>query len=216
MFSLHPLIQFSLEQGIPLETLRFLLLLPFVVTLIAFFRQVVGIKAFGIYTPTLIVFSFLAIGIKYGVAIYISVILISTLVRFILKRFRLLSLSRIAITLTIVSFGLFSILLFGASIQRTGFAAVSIVPLIIMIVLSEKFISTQMEKNTKIALLISLQTLIISILTLYLVQTSFLTQLLLAHPWIILLTIPLNIFFGRWTGLRLSEYIRFRSLLKNL
>lgn len=216
MFSLHPLIQFSLEQGIPLETMRFLLLLPLVVTLIAFFRQVIGIKAFGIYTPTLIVFSFLVIGIKYGIAIYISVILISIAVRFLLKKFRLLSLSRIAITLTIVSFGLFCLLLLGASVQRTGFAAVSIVPLIIMIVLSEKFISTQMEKNTKIAVLISLQTLIIALLTLYAVHSSFLTRLLFSAPWIILLTIPLNIFFGRWTGLRLSEYIRFRSLLKNL
>lgn len=216
MFSLHPLIQFSLEQGIPLETLRFLLLLPFVVTLIAFFRQVIGIKAFGIYTPTLIVFSFLVIGLKYGIAIYISVILISAIVRFIFKRLRLLSLSRIAITLTIVSFGLFFLLLFGASIQRTGFAAVSIVPLIIMIVLSEKFISAQMEKNTKIAFLISLQTLFISIITLYFIQTAFLTEILFAHPWIILLTLPFNIFFGKWTGLRVSEYMRFRSLLKNL
>lgn len=212
---LHPLVQFSLDQGIPLETLRFLLLLPFVVTLIAFFRQIVGIKAFGIYTPTLIVFSFLEIGLKYGIAIYVSVILISTLVRFVLKRFRLLSLSRIAITLTIVSFALFFLLLFGASIQRTGFATVSIVPLIIMIVLSEKFISTQMEKNTKIAILISIQTLIISILTLYLVQAPTLTKILFAYPWVILVTMPLNFFFGRWTGLRLNEYFRFRSLLKN-
>lgn len=216
MFSLHPLIHFSLDQGVPLETIRFLLLLPFVVTLIAFFRQIIGIKAFGIYTPTLIVFSFLAVGLKYGIAIYISVILISTLVRFILKQFRLLSLSRIAITLTVVSFGLFWLLLLGAFVQRTGFASVSIVPLIIMIVLSEKFISTQMEKNTKIAIFISLQTLIISILTLYVVQTSILTNFLFNYPWIIILTIPLNIFFGKWTGLRLNEYFRFRSLLKNL
>lgn len=211
---MHTLIQFSLDQGIPMETMRFLLLLPFVVTLIAFFRQVVGIKAFGIYAPTLIVFSFLSIGLKYGVAIYISVILISVAVRFLLKKFRLLSLSRIAITLTIVSFALFFLLLFGASFQRTGFATVSIVPLIIMIVLSEKFISTQMEKNTKIALLISLQTLIISSLTYSLVQFPFLTQILFNAPWLVLFTLPLNILFGRWTGLRISEYIRFHSLLK--
>lgn len=214
MFSLHPIIQFSLEQGVPLETIRFLILLPFVITLITFFRQIIGIKAFGIYTPTLIVFSFLVIGAKYGIALYTSVIFISILVRFLLKKFRLLSLSRIAITLTIVSFGLFFLLLFGASIQRTGFAAVSIVPLIIMIVLSEKFISAQMEKNTKIALFLSLQTLIISLLTLYFVQIPKLTQVLLSFPWIILLTLPINFFFGKWTGLRLNEYFRFRSLLK--
>lgn len=214
MSSLHPIIQFSLEQGIPLETLQFLLLLPLVVTFIAFFRQVVGIKAFGIYTPTLIVFSFLAIGLKYGIAIYLIVIFVSLVVRFLLKSLRLLSLVRIAITLTIVSFALFLFLLFGATLARTGFASVSIVPLIIMIVLSEKFISAQAEKNTKIALFISFQTLVISIFTYALVQLPAVTEVLLRYPWLVLLTLPINFFFGRWTGLRLTEYIRFRSLLK--
>lgn len=212
--SFHSLVQFSLSQGVPLETLRFLLLLPLVLTLVSFFRQVVGIKAFGIYTPTLITFAFLAVGLKYGIALYIAVIAIGWGSRFLLKRFRLLSFSRIAITLTLVSTGLFFLLLFGASTQRTGFAAVSIVPLIIMIVLSEKFISTQAEKNTKIALLLSAQTLLVSAIVCAVVQIPALTTFLLYAPWAILLTIPLNIFLGRWTGLRLTEYLRFRSLLQ--
>lgn len=212
--SLHSLIQFSLEQGVPIETLRFLLLLPIVLTLIAFFRQVVGIKAFGIYTPTLITFAFIAIGLKYGIALYLAVIAIGWGSRFLLKKLRLLSFSRIAITLTLVSAGLFFLLLLGASTQRTGFAAVSIVPLIIMIVLSEKFISTQAEKNTKIALLLSAQTLFVSGVVCAVAQIPALTAFLLYAPWAILFTIPLNIFLGRWTGLRLTEYLRFRSLLK--
>ena len=212
--SLHTLIQFSLNQGVPKETLQFLLLLPIVLTLIAFFRQVIGIKAFGIYTPTLISFAFLAVGLKYGIALYIVVITIGWGAHFLLKKMRLLSFSRIAITLTLVSTGLFFLLLLSASIQRTGFAAVSIVPLIIMIVLSEKFISTQAEKNTKIALLLSAQTLFVSIIVCAIAQIPALTQFLFFAPWAILLTIPLNLFLGRWTGLRLIEYVRFRSLLK--
>ena len=212
--SLHSLIQFSLEQGVPMETLRFLLLLPIVLTLIAFFRQVVGIKAFGIYTPTLITFAFLSVGLKYGIVLYVAVITIGWGSQLLLKKLRLLSFSRIAITLTLVSTILFFLLLFGASTQRTGFAAVSIVPLIIMIVLSEKFISTQAEKNTKIALLLSAQTLFVSTLVCAIAQIPALTTFLFSVPWAVLFTIPLNLFLGQWTGLRLTEYLRFRSLLK--
>ena len=43
--SYHPLIVFFIEQGVPLQTVTLLLMLPVVATLVAFFRQVVGIKA---------------------------------------------------------------------------------------------------------------------------------------------------------------------------
>ena len=56
-------IEFAIIQGgVPDGTVVLMLMLPIVVTIIAFFRQVIGIKAFGIYTPALITFAFAAIG----------------------------------------------------------------------------------------------------------------------------------------------------------
>ena len=77
--SYHPLVLFFVEQGVPIQTVTLLLMLPIVATLVAFFRQVIGIKAFGIYTPSIITFALLAFdpnGLKYGIAIFISVILV--------------------------------------------------------------------------------------------------------------------------------------------
>ena len=34
------------------------------------------------------------------------------------------------------------------------------------------------------------------------------------HPQWVLLTLVVNAFLGRWTGLRLREYFRFREVLK--
>jgi len=39
---------------------------------------------------------------------------------------------------------------------------------------------------------------------------------LAAYPWIILLSVPINIFLGKWTGLRLSEYLRFKEVIKKI
>jgi hypothetical protein len=211
---LHPWIQYALEYGVPLETILYLLLLPVVVTLVALFRQIFGITAFGIYTPTLITFSFLLVGPKYGVAIFFAVIIAGILSRLLLKRFRLLYLPRIAITLTLTSFVILALLVFGGSVQRTGFAAQAIAPIIIMIALVEKVIAAQIESGTKTALTIAMQTLAISLIIYAITFAPSFQELLLESPWVVLFTIVINIAAGKWTGLRLSEYWRFRDILR--
>jgi hypothetical protein len=210
------IIEFFVSEGVPRETVELLLMLPIIATLIAFLRQVVGIKAFGIYTPSIIIFAFLATGIKYGAVIFASVIIVGMLARFLLKKLRILYLPRVAITVTIVSLVILGILVFGGSQQRTGLAAVSIFPLLIMITIVEKFIAAQIEKGNKTAVILALETLVISLLGYYLITWPFLRGAISSYPWIILFTIPINILLGKWTGLRLSEYLRFKDVIKKM
>jgi hypothetical protein len=210
------IVQYFHTQGVPIETIGLLLIFPIIATMIAFFRQVVGIKAFGIYTPSIVIFAFLATGIKYGIVLFLSVILVGMTIRFAMKRLRLLYLPRVAITLTFVAIVMLVVLAVGGSLQRTGLAAVSIFPLLIMITLVEKFVTAQVEKGTKNAIFLALETLIISLIGYYLASWQWLIHFILAYPWIVLLVIPLNIFMGRWTGLRLAEYYRFKEVLKKI
>ncbi len=215
----HPLINFIVEQGVPLQTVALLLMLPIVVTLVAFFRQVVGIKAFGIYTPSIITFALLAFdpnGIKYGIAIFVSVILVGTLSRLLMKKFRLLYLPRVAITVSIVSLAILGVLVIGGIDRRTGLASVSIFPLLIMITLAEKFIATQIEKGSRMALILAVETLVISVVGYFLVSWNALVILILRYPWLILLTFIVNFSLGKWTGLRITELFRFRKVIRHL
>jgi hypothetical protein len=214
---LSPIITFFLSEGVPFETIILILMLPIIATLIAFLRQVVGIKAFGIYTPLIITFAFLATnGLKYGIAIFVAVLLSGLIMRFVLKPFRLLYLPRVAIMLSVVSLLILLLLVFGGGLKRTGLAAVSIFPILIIITLVEKFVAVQIEKGNRTAVILALETLVISVAGYYLASWPLLVQFLALHPWIILFTIPINIVFGKWTGLRLSEYIRFKHVLKKL
>ena len=217
--SYHPLILFFVEQGVPIQTVTLLLMLPIVATLVAFFRQIIGIKAFGIYTPSIITFALLAFdpnGLKYGIAIFISVILVGMVTRLVLKKFRLLYLPRVAITLSVISLTILIILVIGGVYNRTGLAAISIFPLLIMITLSEKFVATQIEKGSRVAFLLAIETLVISVIGYYLVSWDALTALLLGYPWIVLFTFLINFSLGKWTGLRLTEYFRFRKIFRYL
>jgi hypothetical protein len=214
---LSPLVSFFADQGVPLETILLLLMLPIVATFIAFLRQVVGIKAFGIYTPLIVTFSFLATnGVKYGIAIFLSVVVFGMLMRFALKPFRLLYLPRVAIMLTVVALMILGILVLGGNIRRTGLAHVSIFPILIMITIVEKFIAVQIEKGDRTALRLALETLIISILGYYLASWKVLLEFVANYPWAILFTIPINVALGKWTGLRLTEYIRFKDVIKKM
>jgi len=213
--TISPIVNFFIYEGVPLETISLILMLPIIATFIAFLRQVVGIKAFGIYTPLLIIFAFLATdGLRYGIAIFIAVILIGMAMRFVLRPFRLLYLPRVAIMVSVVAILILFTLVIGGNMKRTGLASVSIFPILIMITLVEKFITVQIEKGNKTALVLAFETLIISIAGFYIASWNFLIDFLITYPWITLLTIPFNIALGKWTGLRLSEYFRFRNVIK--
>jgi hypothetical protein len=84
-----------------------------------------------------------------------------------------------------------------------------------MITLVEKFVAVQIEKGGRAAVILAVETLVISVIGYYIASWPSLIKLILSAPWISLFTIPINIVLGKWTGLRFSEYIRFRQLIKS-
>lgn len=215
MGDINSFVTLASANGVPLDTLVLMLILPIIVTMIAFFRQVIGIKAFGIYTPAIITFALLATNqIKYGITIFATVIVVGTITRYLLKKARLLYLPRVAIMITVVGFSILLLLFVGGTWNRTGLASVSIFPILIMITLVEKFIAVQIEKGNRAAVILSFETLFISVIGYYIASWPFLIKMILHYPWISLLTIPINISLGKWTGLRMSEYFRFRQIIK--
>jgi hypothetical protein len=223
----NPLIHFLLAQHVEISTITLLLLFPVIVTVVVVLRQIVGIQAFGIYTPSIITLSFVFIGqqrwsdIKYAIMVYVTVIFVGMMMRYVLKQFRLLYLPRVAITLTVVSFAVLAILAFGGSTGRTGFSSAPVFPILIIIMLVEKFVTVQIEKGSRTALLLAVETLFIALVGYTILSpTTIIGQTIirftLIHTWIVLLIIPINLFIGKWTGLRLSEYLRFRDVIKKI
>jgi len=210
------IIKIITTQGVDINTAYLILALPFIATLIVIFRQVIGIKSFGIYTPLVLTFAFWATDIKYGLAIFIVILLTGTVARYILKNFRLLYLPRMAIVLTAISLSILSLLMIGGYLRKTGLASTSILPILIMITLIEKFISAQAEKGLRTATILSIETLAISIAGYYLITWDMFKNMVLDHPEYILFLFVVNIFLGKWTGLRLSEYLRFKGVIKNV
>jgi len=88
--------------------------------------------------------------------------------------------------------------------------------LLIMSTLAETFLTVKAEEGLRGAIIGVSETVIAALICVFLVQLSFLQSLILAYPEAILLTIVINIAMGRWTGLRIVEYFRFREVFRHL
>ncbi len=202
------------RHGVPANVLILILILPVVATLIAFARQVVGVKTFGIFVPTLITLALLALGLKYGISVFLLILIVGTVGRYLLRRLRLLYLPRMAILITAVSLAILGSWAVGIYFGAAEIISLSIFPVLVMIILVEQFVSTQIEKGIGTAILITIETLIIAVVGYYLVSWELLRAFILNAPEWIFILIPINILLGFWSGLRLREFFRFREVFK--
>lgn len=207
--------QYLMDNGVPRETIDILLMFPIMAGFIVAARQIVGIKAFGIYTPLIITFALTEIGFKYGVSIFIVSLVIASIVRYLLRKIRILYLPKMALILSITALSMFLSLIWGIFSDSTVFVQASIYQILIIITLVEKFINAQMEKGYRTAVILSVETLILASIGNLIMTTTSLRDLVFYNPWIILIVFAGIIFLGRYEGLRISEYIRFRKIISN-
>lgn len=212
---LSALVNYMLTHGVSSQTVLLLLMLPVIATILAFLKQVIGITTFGLYTPSIIALSFLALGWWVGLLFLTFIVATGYVTRSIMKRWRLLYIPKVAIVLTVVSFTLMILLGIGTLFSIT-FSRDTVFILLIMSSLTENFLSMKTEQGWRSAIMGIGETVLASLLCVFIVQWSPLQSFILAYPEVILLTIVVNVFLGRWTGLRLLEYIRFREVFRHL
>ncbi len=205
-----------LNFGVPENTIVMLLLLPVIATFIAATRQIVGVRGFGIFLPAALSVAFVAIGPILGILLFTAIVIISTLVRLITRKFKLKLqyLPRMALILWFVSVGILGILLVAPYINYRPLLNVSIFPVLVLTLLVEDFIRIQIGKSLKTAFALTLQTLILAFIAYAFLTYYPLQKFALLNPEILLtLTLFVNILLGRYVGLRLTEYLRFKKLI---
>lgn len=208
-------INFLINRGVPVNSIILILMLPVIATILAFARQVVGIKSFGLVTPAMTTLSFLVMGLQYGLIVFVTIVLSGTITRSVLRRLRLLYLPRMALVLTSVSLSLLLLLGLGVANNQNAVLSFSIFPALILTILAEEFIAAQFKLGVRSALTLTAWTLVLSTICYFIVSSEIFRTSILSYPEIILLTIPLNIALGQWGGLRMTEYFRFRELLRH-
>lgn len=212
---LSSLVNFMLMHGVSSQTVMLLLMLPLIATILAFLKQVVGMTTFGLYAPSIVALSFLALGWKVGLLFLLAIVATGYATRSLMRRWRLLYIPKVAIIITVVSLTLLVLVAIAAAINVT-FARDTIFVLLIMSTLAESFLTVKTGEGWWSAIIGIGETIAASLLCVAIVQWSSLQSMILAYPELILVTIIVNVALGRWTGLRLVEYVRFREVFRHL
>ncbi len=206
----------AVNSGVPANTIVLLLLLPIVATVIAATRTIIGIRGFGIFLPAALSITFVAIGPVLGILLFVAIVIISTTVRMVTRKLKLKLqyLPRMALILWFVSFGVLGILFSAPVIKYQPLLNVSIFPVLVLTLLVEDFTKIQLGKSLKTAFTLTTQTLILSLISyLFLTYAPFQKLVLLNPETALISTFVIDILLGKYLGLRVMEYIRFRKLI---
>ncbi len=209
------LIAQAIANGVSEETIVLLLLLPLVVSIVAAARHLVGFRGFGILIPMAMAVTFVASGIGTGILVFLTILTIATLIRRVLEKFRLHYLPRMALLLWFVNLGILCLIFAAPYLGWDQLATISIFPIVILILMAEEFIAVQIRKSFREAARLTVETIILAFVGYLVFSLDFLRNFALNYPhWVILIPLVFNIWVGRFTGLRLLEYWRFRKILR--
>jgi hypothetical protein len=194
------------------RTFRILLLVPIGALMISILRNVVGFPTFGIFMPVLMALSFRNTGLIYGLGIFFGVILLGYFVRSFLDKLRLLLVPRMSVMLTLVIGGFTILALIGNKFGLKEFMAVGLLPFVILTMIIERFFVLVEESGTLEAFRTACGSAAVAALTYMIISWEPLQLTFFVYPELLLAIVGIQILIGRYTGYRISEFIRFRAL----
>jgi len=203
----------AIQNGVPANIIVLILLFPVITSVIALARHLIGLKGFGIYTPAVLSVAFLSTGIINGIILFLVTLLASTIMKRLLKQLKLQYLPRTAMMLWGVSLIMLLILIGLSFLPFTIIFTITIFPLLIIMLLTEDFLGSQLTSQSE-ARQLTIETLIIAILCSFLIGLEKIQQFVLLQPELTLIGVAgLNMLVGRYTGLRLLEWLRFKTII---
>jgi len=201
------------DLGLPLKATYIFLLFPLCTLLIAFQRNILGIQTFGIFMPILIAAACIYTGFIQGLIGFSSVLFLAVLGHSLLGKFHVLKIPRLAAIITLIAIvSLIGISLIDRPIGvETGILI--LFPAVIISFTADRIHQLSDEHNWLELVQNGLGTFT-SITICYITFNSILLQGLFSlYPELLLCVLAILLHIGNWSGMRISEIIRFRKLL---
>jgi len=203
---------YALKSGVTSETVAMLILLPLVATVVSFLHYYIGLTGYGIFMPTMMAITFLSMGIIEGLILFAVILVISLFSNIILKKLKLHFWPARAINLVLISVG---VLLANRTYMTYGTNRIDIYAIMIMILLVEEFVRTQLIKSKIEARNLTVGTLLLAVMGAGIMSIGGLKNWVLNNSDItILFILVANIVIGNYKGMRLTEIARFKKAIR--
>ncbi len=199
--------------GISQNLLKIILMLPLGALVTVVFRNVIGLETFGTFLPALIAAASRETGLLWGVVGFLGIVLVSAVIRRGLDWVQLLHSPKMAILLTIVVIVMMATTVGGVQFGLFELAHVTLFPIAILAITAERVALMEAEQGALKVARITLMTLIVIAACYAVMDSIFMQSLILAFPELLLVVVALNLWLGKWIGIRVMEFLRFRRLI---
>ncbi len=201
------------QSGIKLATLGAILVIPIGALVTIIFRNVMGVQTFGTFLPALIAYAFLGTGLWWGMLIFFTIIAGGALLDVLVSRLKLLHTPRLTVIMIFVVAALLSYGVWGIRHGNAIIAHSLFFPLAIHTITIERFFIIAQERGLKKSFIVLGWSMTV-VAFCYMVMSSLILQMIVVFfPETYLLLLSATVYLGRWTGLRVSEFFRFRHLI---
>ncbi len=195
-------------------TFRILLLVPIGALIISVLRNLVGFPTFGIFMPVLMALAFRNTGLAYGLGIFGGILLVGYAVRRGLDKLHLLLVPRLSLILTLVIACFTVLALVGSKFGVREFMAVGLLPFVILTMVIERFFVLIEEAGGREGIRTAAGSAAVAVISYQIISWEPLQLTFFVYPELLAAVAAVQILLGRYTGYRLSELFRFRTLRK--
>lgn len=205
--------------NLPIDTqllFKVLLMIPVGGLVIAFLRQVIGVKTFGTFMPVLVALAFRETGLTAGVLLFTMVVALGLFIRNYFDHLKLLLVPRLAAVLTVVVMVLGVIVMIANKVGLVIGLSISLFPIVILTMTIERMTLMWEEYGAKEAMTVGCSSMFAAVLAFFAMNNEILSHLIFTFPELLLVVLALAMLLGRYNHYKLTEYVRFRQLQKSL
>ncbi len=193
-----------------------ILLIPFLFLWISFMKHFIWLSPIGITIPIGLTILFFQIGLLAAMIIFVVLVWLNLILSKLTNKYTLLYTPKISflITINIVVAMLLITLLLNYDLIKASIG--DVIFIIFFIIISERLITLILWKEFWEYKYNLLNTLLFAIVAYLLLNMWIIKTLVFAYPEIIIFLIPLNFMIWRFTWLRITEYFRFKDVIKSV
>lgn len=220
---MHSILQTIISNGVPVDLVYFLLTVSFVVMVATFARHVLGMKVMEMHvilSVSYVLAFLLRDNSLFSISLGLGVILFIYFFSYYIKRLTLILglhyFARISVVITMISILLLAALFVAGQypnlIDLSKLNLINPLGIVLAVLLSEHFSSNQTQKGIKKSRFLFFNSLFLSLLVSLTISWYQFEWALLRYPYVIVLFMLLTFLFGRYKGMRVSEFARFRDI----
>lgn len=205
--------------GLPIRTqavYQILVLLPVGGLIVVLMRNVVGVATLGTFMPILIAIAFRETRLVWGIVLFTLVVALGLGARRYLARLKLLVVPRLAAVLTVVILVLVGLSLVTHALGLERGLSVALFPIVILTMVIERVSVLWEERGGADAFREALGSLAVAVIAYGVFLDPQVQHLTFVFPELLLLVLAATLVLGRYSGYRLLELRRFRSLAREV